>query len=60
MILWIFPLISCAGVLFAGFAWVHAGPHGSARKLALIPVTDAEVTQPARLRFGLSCPQGDW
>jgi hypothetical protein len=38
MILWIFPLISCAGVLLAGFASIHAGQRGSAPKLVLIPV----------------------
>ena len=58
MILWIFPLISCVGVLLAGFVAVQARQHRSTPDLALIPVGTPEVREAARPRFGPPGPQG--
>jgi hypothetical protein len=58
MILWIFPLISCAGVLLAGFVSVQARQHGSTPKLALMPVRTPKVAQAARPGLGPPGPRG--
>jgi hypothetical protein len=57
MILWIFPLISCVGVLLAGFVAVQARQHRSTPDLALIPVRTPKVGE-ARSQFGPPGPQG--
>jgi hypothetical protein len=57
MILWIFPLIACAGVLLAGFAWAHTRAPDATPTLTLIPVRDADVTGAGRTRVASPGPQ---